>query len=165
MLHWQGRRSRARSFLTRTQTEEPDLLPGTAQCWRPRDVAVIPQISVRVNGSMKKLEPRSPQPTCCLAGRTMGAEYLRDCCPVSVIINLSLQAKVSGGIGFFNKEETRHAHPHAREGLCKRGRPRGSFELNEDIEFAPAMRTMPARLDMILRRPSAAACRPKSARG
>jgi len=35
------------------------------------------------------------QPTCCLAGRTIGAEYLRVCCPVSVIINLSLQAPAS----------------------------------------------------------------------
>ena len=35
------------------------------------------------------------QPTCCLAGRTIGAEYLRVCCLVSVIINLSLQAKNS----------------------------------------------------------------------
>ena len=38
------------------------------------------------------------------------------------------------------------------------------FEQNEDIEFAPGERTHPARLDMILRRSSAAACRPKSAR-
>ena len=28
-----------------------------------------------------------------IAGRTVGAEYLRVCCPVSVIMNLSLQAK------------------------------------------------------------------------
>jgi hypothetical protein len=32
------------------------------------------------------------------------------------------------------------------------------------VEFAPGVRTHPARLDTILRRPSAAACRPKSAR-
>ena len=66
-----------------------------------------------------------------------------------------------GGIGFFNKEDS------TRKGgtVQVRTSERESFEQNEDIEFAPAVRTQPARLVMILRRPSAVRRAAQRARG
>ena len=64
-----------------------------------------------------------------------------------------------GGIGCFNKEDSTRKGGTVQLRMSER-----IFEQNEDIEFAPGERTHPARLDMILRRSSAAACRPKSAR-